>query len=428
MTLIEPARDGFSVTPQEALFIGVAFGKEDAVRAAAAAGASLAARNDSGRTPLTEAILGGMGSAGIVGVLLDLGADPDLKDSEGWSPWIACLSRLDDPVVASRQRRIQTLLEKAGASRADESAFALYQAVCAGDVDRVRALIGIALPESWPLSPRSAAVGCDRIEILRMLDEAGIDPEAPRIARGGEADLVCAVRCGHLGIVEYLLAQGEDPEGAGVAPEGMSCLMLAAERGRQDIAGLLLCHGARLDRAQDEKGYWTARRYASGNKHKAMADWLKDPAAPQKSPRAKKAAAPVSADVPKKFAPVLAKRSSGGAAGPKTRDILERLLAWDAAHGVALLEAKPKGVVVQFLHLPEDVEALAREIAEFCPGVLAHIEGALARQIATMRNLGVPEEQIAPVAAEHADYGHLRGLPALERSLRWHRTARLNWR
>ena len=428
MTLIEPSLDGLSVTPQEALFIGVAFAKEDAVRAAVAVGASLSARNDSGRTPLTEAILGGMGDSRIVDVLLELGADPDLKDAEGWSPWIACLSRLDDPVVASRQRRIHALLEKAGASRSDEAAFALYQAVCAGDIARVRALLGTMLPEPWPLSPRSAAVGCNRIEILRLLDEAVIDSEAPRIARGGEADLVCAVRSEHLEIVEYLLARGADPEGAGVAPEGMSCLMLAAQRGRQDIAELLLRHGARLDRAQDEKGYWTARRHASGNKHKAMADWLKDPGAPPRTPRTKEAPITAPTEVPEKFAPLIARRSSGGASGPKTRDILERLLAWDMTHGVELLEARPRGVVIQFLRLPEDVAALAQEISEFCPGVFAHFEGALARQIATMRNLGVPEEQIAPVAAEHADYGHLRGLPALERALRWHRTARLSWR
>lgn len=115
--------------PNEELFFAIAWCDRPGVsgdfpakiRAAHARGADLDQPNEDDETPLTEAILGGMGSPGAVRALLELGADPSLRAPSGWTPWTACQDRLTDRVVRDRMEPIQMLLEASGADRTGEA-------------------------------------------------------------------------------------------------------------------------------------------------------------------------------------------------------------------------------------------------------------------------------------------------------------------
>lgn len=54
------------------------------VRALLAAGASIEARDEDGRTPLFSAVLGG--SIGLVGLLIEHGCDINARDNDGFTP------------------------------------------------------------------------------------------------------------------------------------------------------------------------------------------------------------------------------------------------------------------------------------------------------------------------------------------------------
>lgn len=107
------------LTPQQQLFFAIAFSDRmpeyvQAIAPAVAAGADLSQSNGDGETPLTEAILGGMGSPDAVEELLRLGADPHQIAPSGWSPWSACQDRLSDRVVAEEMQAIAEALIQAG--------------------------------------------------------------------------------------------------------------------------------------------------------------------------------------------------------------------------------------------------------------------------------------------------------------------------
>ena len=48
-------------------------------------------------------------------------------------------------------------------------------------------------------------------------------------------------------------------------------------------------------------------------------------------------------------------------------DVVDQLTRWHAQHGVEIAAADTETVVFRFLRLPDDLEALTREIVEFCP-------------------------------------------------------------
>lgn len=107
------------LSPQQQLFLAIAFSDRMPDKVAQFAeclqqGARLSAHNDQGRTPLTAAILDGMGSPLAVQTLLGLGADPRQVDANGWCPWAACQERLSDPVVAEEMQAIAEALLQGG--------------------------------------------------------------------------------------------------------------------------------------------------------------------------------------------------------------------------------------------------------------------------------------------------------------------------
>lgn len=106
--------------PQQALFLAIAFSDRmpdlylGEIEKAVTRGASVHTVSQTGETPLTAAILDGMGSPGAVHKLLELGADATQIDNNGWCPWAACHIRKTDPVVADEMQQIETLLLGSG--------------------------------------------------------------------------------------------------------------------------------------------------------------------------------------------------------------------------------------------------------------------------------------------------------------------------
>ena len=51
--------------------------------------------------------------------------------------------------------------------------------------------------------------------------------------------------------------------------------------------------------------------------------------------------------------------------------IVAQLEEWDAKFGVEIVEIRPRSAVtVRFERLPDDVNAFAEEVAEFCPDII----------------------------------------------------------
>ncbi len=227
---------------QQQLFMAVAFSSIPEIEVAHSNGADLDGFFEEGETPLTEAILGGTGNPEAVKELLRLGANPDKKDRNGWTPWNACLSLLHNRVVKEKQEQIQKLLAEHNASHEGEEIIYLWRYSMDGDIDNVRLLL-----------------------------EGGVNPYS---------NLVCplsvAVMSGNLEIVELLLLNGANVDGNDPKDhESLTPLMFAANRGDLEVSQLLVQHGADVEYEvyeDDEKR--NAEIYALEKGYHEVASWL----------------------------------------------------------------------------------------------------------------------------------------------------------
>jgi len=364
----------------------------DGIRARHAAGASLAACDPRGFTPLTEAILGGTGYPKVVALLLELGADPSQADANGFTPWLACRDRLKDPTVAREQQRIRELLEAAGASRAGEEHLELQEAAAAGDLARVIALLDQGVPVQSSIS----------------------------------SPLGAALFNGHTRIFELLLQRGAEVEGRAGDP-GMTLLMHAAHDGLEEMARLLVAHGADVLRAAEgEEGIMTPAWYARSNGHDRLADWLaslRRGAERQPIPRSALKDGPRA-----KFIELYRRYTSAPARGLDTEQIIRQLLKWDKAYDIQVSDVQPDRVSVHFQRLPQDTRKLAGEIASLCPEVLEQDFATLGEALEDFAERGepLPEdlrrlcEGLDPTAADFARQ-------ALQRSLQLNARIDLWW-
>lgn len=374
---------------------GVAFGQVELIRQAHEEGVDLDDElpDFDGRTPLTEAILGGMGEPEAVRALIELGADASRPDGRGCTPWLACISRADDRVVAEEMAEIGEILEQAGASREQQGVFDLWDMARRGDVDGVRALLEAGQsPVSRELCPLGAAVGA-----------------------------------GHLEVAELLLERGAPPDGADVQDHGTSCLMAAADKGRFDLVRLLVRHGADLDRSQPPEPDWTAARIAREAGHDDIADWLveqgAEPAQGGIPPEAREGG-------PKtKYAALYQCGVNGTNHDLDTNAIVERLMQWDERFGIHLVDVRTDGsFTVQFDRLDEDVEPFAREIYEFCPDIVDQGFGEMneAAEQFESSGRGLPDDMkqlLGGLDPDDEDFG----LKVLGRWLLQHRAVGLWW-
>ncbi len=366
---------------QQHLMMTIAFSDRgastDGIEEAFRAGADLNAIDEDGRTPLTEAVLGGMGSPKAVEELLRLGADPNLEDRNGWTPWTANRMMLGDesPVVKEVQERIQGLLEAHDASHAGEEILALAGHVLAGDLDEVRRLLEAGVPVNpQNLCLLTHAIG-GSLEMARALIEAGAQIEGSP-GRENQTPLMNAAQNGELGFVKLLIEAGAD-------------------------ANLTL------------EDCWTPMDYAVQNEHEEVVQWLREHASG-------------SADGGVLHVPTGEGRFDD--LGVLTKDMIATLERWDAAYGIEAEVGAGSLLLVNFKTLPADVSPLAAEIYEFCPDVVDQNFGCMDVMVEMMEASGQPlSEEIAAlikgVDFSDDDFGHV----LLRRSLEHTRSVGLWW-
>jgi ankyrin repeat protein len=318
-------------------------------------GADLDGFFEYGETPLTEAIMGGMGSPDAVKELLRLGANPDVKDKNGWNPWAACIMRIDDPYTSTRMKKIKELLLESGADQTNEIFLQLQQEVVNGNISRVEELLN-----------------------------EGVDPDAPIICPLG-----CAIENEDLNMVKLLLRHNASPEGN----ENETCLMNAAKLGNLELVKILVNAGASISAyAWDDKRF-TARSMATENGHKKVADWLKNHTSDDVIAEQEKE---IKSRNPK-FLELYEKNTNGIDFGFDTDDIAEKLGQWDSKYGIDISEVEHDGFIAKFNLLPDDLIKFSKEVYEFCPDIIDQGYGCMDGLAQMMTDSGC---EIDPKTAE----------------------------
>ena len=208
-------------------------------------GANVNGLLENGKTPLTEAIGGGYGSPTAVRLLLEMGADPSLRDQEGWSPWGVYCMRRTDQTVAKQMAAICELLDRSDPDRSDEKCVNAMRAIAEGDIETVKIMGEEGFDFSSPLvCALEMAVSFDNIELARYFLTLGLDAN---FVRGGDVDAPLVVK--------------------------------AAGSGQRAMVELLVEHGALLNAYGWGDEQRTAERVARDNNHLELANWLHSKAA-----------------------------------------------------------------------------------------------------------------------------------------------------
>ncbi len=231
---------------QERLFEAVECNAPRKAADAIRAGADPNGRNENGETPLTVAIQRGVGDPDTVAALLENGADPNLVDGAGWSPWLLNQAMAKDSIMARAQRRITRLLEARGATDPRGDLVGLAAAARAGDVARVERMLAEGIdPSSAPVSLDAlhGAADAGHEDVVAVLLAAGMAVD--RREEGYFTPLISAAYAGHLGVVKRLVAAGADVmaevEGMGNAAD------YAAMDGHGHVVEWLESHGSETE-------------------------------------------------------------------------------------------------------------------------------------------------------------------------------------
>lgn len=232
-----------SVDPKRILSVGAAI----AMVVLATALLSVAGRTE---TDLSAAVADG--NHGLVRVLLEQGADPDLPVVKGFTPVMRAGIRNDAKMVR--------LLAEAGAdvnaTSSSGGMTALHSAALVDSVDALEELIGAGAE----ITARSAngynaldhAAASGSIRTIALLTEAGLDPDGKSQgfinipgfpSDAGPTPLALAANAGHLAAVQALLGLGAEVDGP--SERGQTPLLQAvATKQPPEMVSLLLSAGA----------------------------------------------------------------------------------------------------------------------------------------------------------------------------------------
>ncbi len=212
---------------RSALYIATQWQQREVVETLVASGAKLNDRgpNNSKELPLEAAVE--VESPEMVSLLLELGADPSLKDDYGRSPLTA----------AARTGNIDVLETLLGTGDFDDAhkRLAAEQALEAGHDDAYSLLVDSGVDLTLPMA---AQLG--NLEAVERLIAQGADPNAT--SEDGSPALVLAARQGHGEVVNALLAAGATVDAQ--ADRRATALHAAAREGHLDVARRLLDAGA----------------------------------------------------------------------------------------------------------------------------------------------------------------------------------------
>lgn len=215
------------------------------------------ATDRSGKTALFKAI--DRGDLPLVLELLDRGADVDHRAADGRRPIHHCLGHS----WKARDEMYKTYTLLAGALLARGAEYDLWVACGVGDVESTQHLIDACEDKTqlfkskepfWGDYENPLVVACFRgnTEVVRLLIEAGADPDSPfEIDVAGEQvkqwghPLWLAANRGHYDTVKLLLECGANPNTAVYASGNAVCW--AYQYGHKHIADLMFQHGAVAD-------------------------------------------------------------------------------------------------------------------------------------------------------------------------------------
>ena len=207
------------------------------------AGASLAAANHAGATPMRLATVNG--SAAMIERLLDAGVDPDAALGPDGDTALMMAARTGRPDA------VRVLLERgADVNRAETwgGTTALMWAVAEHHAEAVELLIahGADVDARSRIYPVADAAGSEGPEP----EDAEPDAEPVGYSNGGFTPLLFAAREGDLASARVLIAGGADVDA--VASDGKDPLGLAIYNGNYGLASLLLDSGSRVDHPDAE--------------------------------------------------------------------------------------------------------------------------------------------------------------------------------
>ena len=243
------ANDSYGYTPLYYALWTDGNDSEEIVRALIASGADVNKRSPSDKrySPLVFAIWLREGREDNVKVLLDAGADIDVKDDNGLTPlyWAAFDSSKDVlDLILARGNYANTI----------------HLAACRGDLSRVKTLIkegtDVNARDGFGCTPLHWAALAKSPEVADFLIVKGADLNAEDSRNLTPLMAACA-----LPVVELLISKGADIQGQD-ALQGQTKLHMACVGGEKEVADLLIRRGADVN-LRDKRGatpLWIAAR------------------------------------------------------------------------------------------------------------------------------------------------------------------------
>lgn len=300
-----------------------------------------------GRTLLTHAVH--ESSSNAVKRLLECGADPNIVDENGWTPWMA--STLADE---SKRHRIQAALTDYGAETRGAHIGQLARAIADGDVEETEKLMesdqDLEILATFRVDLVGHQVGTDNASMLEFLLQHGM--------RSTSTNLINAIRTSKPQALDVLLEQGQAPESP---DDNETPLMTAAALGDTAMVQRLVEAGADVNRIVDDNIEWTASFFARQAGHNDVADWL----SARMSTSLLEEQAAITAGRDPKYRRLYEQTTAGETAS--TDEIVEMLAKWDERYGIAVSDVQPASIGVTFAELPADLDDLLAEVFEICP-------------------------------------------------------------
>ena len=317
---------------------------------ACANGADVNGLADNGNTLLTQAIHDSASRAAEV--LLANGADVNLADQNGWTPWMA--STVCDE---TKRARIQALLIQNGASKIGDHIGNLIRSIVNADATKFHAHFksqqDLKIISTFRVDLVRYQINHNNLEMLQLLLNNNMIVE--------QSHLACAVRQQNIQAVKMILNQGIPPE---KTSDNETLLMVACSLGNLELVKILVNNGADVNRFAYDNVEWTAVFYARQAGHKVISDWLLQ----QMNTDIINQQNALKQMRPQKFAKLFTQATASET--HSTEDLVKVFNGWDKEFNLSVQDAAPDRVKIFFEKIPKNIEQFFEELERLCPEVL----------------------------------------------------------